>query len=269
MFKKIFQLIIVFIFISTQVGYGAVRPPVSREWKNAFWNGGGTYPQIFADVEIPGRLYLISDVAGAWYSDDYADHWKWMNNGATSVINSSFTQSVKNPALMYILGTKYLEKSTDRGRNWKTAATFTGVKPFKQIAVDPNNSKIVYVAQKNGKISRSTDEAATFQDLFVPFGTNIYATFIYVDKTSTYLFAGSLNSGIVRYRISDGAVDVITLTGTNATHNYDFSTYTDLSGNEHICTGAGLKIACTADLGNNWTYTTDVTCLYNGITSSL
>lgn len=263
MLKKIISLFLVCLLPLT--AFGETLRPVVLEWRNAFWNGGGTYPQIHADVEIPGRYYLVSDVAGMWYSENYGNQWKWMNNGTTSVgntttvINSAFIQSVKNPALMYVLGTEYLVRSKDRGRNWKQVGSFKGVKPFKQLAVDPNDSKIVYVAQRNGKISRSIDEGTTFQDLITPFGTNVYATFLYVDKTSTYLFAGSLNSGILRYKISDGTYTIITLAGPNATRNFDFSAYTDLSGVEHICTGAGLSIACTVDLGDNWSYTATIT----------
>ncbi len=87
------------------------------------------------------------------------------------------------------------------------------------------------------------------------------AQFIFLNKAGTHLFVGrSASSGttFVRYTIATNTLTPITLTGTNATYMIDFDEYVDGSNVEHFCVGAGLKIACTDDDGDNWTYTTNL-----------
>lgn len=85
--------------------------------------------------------------------------------------------------------------------------------------------------------------------------------FIYVSSNGENIIVGrSAASGttLVKYNIAGGTITPITLAGTNATYNRDFSTYVDGSGTENFCVTAGHKIACTADL-STFTYTAETT----------
>ena len=44
----------------------------AQHWEFAGWYGG-CYPDLEPDPSTPGRLYLSSDVAGIWRSDDRGD----------------------------------------------------------------------------------------------------------------------------------------------------------------------------------------------------
>ena len=90
------------------------------------------------------------------------------------------------------------------------------------------------------------------------------STFVYLNKAGTYVFVGrgaASGTTFVRYTIADGTITPITLTGTNASYLEDFATYTDSSNVEHFCVTAGLRIACSSDDGDNWTYTSAVSSL--------
>lgn len=90
-------------------------------------------------------------------------------------------------------------------------------------------------------------------------------SFVYVTSDGLDVFVGRAPSvgstTLVRYTIATDTITPITLTGTNATYNIDFDTYIDGSSVENLCVSAGLKIACTADKGSNWTYTAAVSAL--------
>lgn len=258
MFKKIISLLLVFTMMFGNSAYSLTRPPVSRHWANKFWNGGGTYPSIIPDNEIPGRLYLISDVSGLWTSDDYAESWQYANNKIDQVINHGIKQSIKNPGLLYMVGKTYVEVSQNRARTWTRGASLNTNHTLADevIAIDRETPSTLYVAKSNGVIAKSTNSAASFSDYDTPFASNQEVTFLYIESTNTYMYAGSSSAGMVRYTLADGTKQAITLTGTNALYNWDITTYIDLAGTEHFCTGAGLVIACSTGDGSSWSYTT-------------
>lgn len=256
--KKIKLLLTVFVlFCSSAL---ARDIPVPLHYDPVLWSAGGSYPMIVPDVEIPGRLYLLSDVAGCWVSNDYGETYEWLNKNLDSIYNLALRQSKKNPAYIYMLGKTFLVRSTNRGRTWETMRKFNVVSPrgYKLLEIDPLNEKTVYVATSNGTIQRSVNDGS-FSTYATPFETNISPTFLHIEKTGRYLFVGSANNGLKRYDLTDDSVTTITLTGTNSLRAIDFDYYDDLSGNEHICVAAGLAVACSGDNGENFTYTEPIT----------
>ena len=232
----------------------ATRTPASRHWEASFFGGGGTFPDIFSDYEIANTLYLTSDVSGFLKSSDGAENWSFMNNGVTTIINTTLEQSYYNPDILFGIGNKLL-KSINRGKTWFPIGDYkaTRGKVHKGIAIGRTNPNLVFVALDNGKIMRSTD-GQTFSLYATPFGTNKFASFVYLDPTDSHLIVGSgQNLGMKIYNLSDDSVSDITLTGTNSEYNWDFDTY-KIGGVEHFCVTAGLKIACTTDF-QVWDYT--------------
>ena len=232
------------------------RDPVSRHWENAFFGGAGTFPMVLPDIEIPNKVYLASDVAGNMQTVDAGDNWTYMNYGTTSIINASIAQSEYNPDIMYSLGLKLL-KSTNRGKSWTAIADYKGTRStvYKTIAIGRTNPNIVFVGLDNGKIMKTVNGGASFTEYATPFGANIRITFIYIDPTDSYIIVGGQDAnGMKRYHLTDDSSSTITLTGTNATYNWDYDKY-KVGAVEHLCVTAGLKIACTTDNGDNWTYT--------------
>lgn len=251
-------LILSFLFLAalTQNAF-AVGLPSIRHWENAWWGGGGTFPLITPDLETPNKVYAVSDVAGFFTSSDKGDNWTYSNSGTTTIIDTTFQQSEYNPDIMWILGRR-LVKSINRGQTWTNVASFVGIRGQRTIAIDRNNPNIVYVAISDGTIRKTTDGGTNWTTFATPFSVGELPTFLYINPTSTYLIVGSFTSGMMRYNLSTGSSSAITLSGTNALYNWDYTTYR-IGSTEHFCTGGGLHISCTVDNGDNWTNTADAT----------
>lgn len=259
--KRFFTTLVacLLFFANIPLSTAVNRDPVSRHWENAGFGGQGTFPQIIADKEIPGTLYVASDVSGSFKSTDYAENWSFMNSGTTSIVNANIVQSNKNPDILYSLGLKLI-KSVNRGKTWSAVADYKGTRPnlHKSIAIGNTNTDLVFVGLDNGKIMKTINGGASFTEYATPFGANQRISFLYINADDTYLIAGSYNNlGMVRYHLTDDSSSAITLTGTNATRNWDYDTYTE-SNVVNLCVTAGWKIACTSDNGDNWTYKTAV-----------
>lgn len=235
--------------------------PVSKVWELAGFGGAGAFMHIAVDPDNSNTVYLVSDVSGFLKSTDAGGIWKFSQLGTTSVLNSYFVQAPSDLNTFYMLGNK-ITKSTDRGKTWSQISTLTNAnqrtKGYKVIAVDPNNKDKVYFALSNGTIQKTTDGGASVETYATPFGANIVATFLYIDTSSRYLFVGSEGSGMKRYDLTNDTSINITLSGTNALYNAEYSAYTKNSI-EYLCVGGGLHISCTSNDGATWTNTADVT----------
>lgn len=256
--KKLLIAVLALSFISMNAmnAFATTRAPVSRHWESAFFGGAGAFPMILPDLEITGKVYMVSDVSGSFSSTNSGDQWNFMNVGTTTIINATIAQSEYNPDIMYVLGKKLI-KSIDRGKTWTQVGAYTGKRTtiYKTIAIDRNNPNIVYVGLDNGKIIKTTNGGTTWADYATPFGTNIKPTFLYINKASTYLIVGGqTNYGMIRYHLTDDSSTTLSLTGTNNSYNWDYGEYL-VGSTYHFCVTAGLKIACSTDNGDNWTYT--------------
>ena len=233
--------------------------PVSREWAQAGFGGSGVFPLILSDLTIAGRLYAVSDVAGAFITKDAGAQWDFMNDGVRSFLGASIAQSESNPDIMYMLGTK-ITKSTNRGRTWQNVGDYSGLRPrvHKSIAIDRSNPDLVYVGLTNGNIVKTINGGTSWEVYDNPFGSGQSITFLYINPAGTYLLAGGRDAnGMMLYDLSDDSSSPVTLTGTNATYNWDYDTY-KISSTEYVCVGAGWRIACTDDISSgSWTYTSD------------
>lgn len=246
--------------LNVSMAHATTGLPVSSHWENAFYGGDGAFPIILADREIQNKIYAMSDVSGMHMSTDKGANWGWLNNGTTTVLNNSFAQSEYNPDIMYMAGVTIV-KSANRGNTWTEVATFNSgasSKGFKIIAIDRNNPNIVYIGISDGTIRKTINGGSTWTTFATPFGVNVKPNFLYINKDSTFLIVGSQSSGMIRYDLNVGTSAAITLSGTNALYNWDYSVYTK-DGIEHICVGGGFHISCSDDNGTSWTNTADVT----------
>ena len=238
------------------VGTFASDIPYSREWQNAGFGASGTFPMITADNEVPNKIYMTSDVAGNFYSNDAGDQWRFMNVGTTTILNTAIAQSESNPDVLYSIGKKLI-KSVDRGKSWTTLGTYATRRPasYKVIAINRDDENIFYFATTNGKIYRSLNGGNTIDEYATPFGTNVAVEFLYINPAGTRLVAGNNGQGMVSYNLSTDVATDIDFVNTNGTYNNDFGTY-DNSGTEVFCVTAGTIIKCTSNF-TDWTDTTE------------
>lgn len=252
------KIILLLSLLFCTPAWAVTNIPVSKVWELAGFGGGGTYPMVTYDNVLPDKLYLVSDVAGNFYSNNAGEQWNFMNVGSRTIINSGIAQSVSNPNVMYSIGNKLI-KSVDRGRTWSSVGNFVNVRfqNYKTIAINRNNENIVYVGLRNGKIMRTLNGGATpFEEYATPFGTNRHVSFLYLNPAGTRLVAGSWGFGMVSYDLSTGIATDIDFVNTNGLYNADFGTY-DNSGTEVFCVSAGFHISCTQNF-STWTDRTDV-----------
>ena len=245
---RVFKLLIFLLLVCTNA-YAVPNIPVSRAWEAAGYGGGGTYPQVLPDNEIPDKIYLVSDVAGNFFSNNAGNQWRFMNNGTTTIINTAIAQSQSNPDILYSIG-KALIKSVDRGKSWNTLAQFTAVRPLnhKCIAIKRNDPSVVYVGLSNGKIMKSSNGGKSFSEFGTPFGAGRHVAFLYINEAGTLLVAGSWGFGMVSYDLTEPTptATTISFSGTNNLYNVDYDTY-DNSGTEVFCVTAGYYVSCTDD----------------------
>jgi len=147
-------------------------PPAS--WQPAGW-GGGAFQFATAWHPTDGKvLYLTSDCAGLYRSDNSAKRWEFINNGLRNYAVYCLAVSPAAPDLLYALTDGGLHKSSDRGRNWEYIADSDPKKldicskrdgTVRAIAIDPKNANIVYVGSRTGRLWKTSDGAKTWTEL--------------------------------------------------------------------------------------------------------
>jgi photosystem II stability/assembly factor-like uncharacterized protein len=159
----------------------ALLGPASGEdyaWKNVKVGGGGYIPGlIFSPVE-KGLAYLRSDMGGIYRWDDKTKIWLPLqdNNsepnfrGIESIAPDPVDGAVVYAAVgTYRGGPSAILKSNDRGDHWqlipvsfRMGGNEEGRDLGERLAVDPNNTSILYFGSRYDGLMRSTDKGVTW-----------------------------------------------------------------------------------------------------------
>lgn len=239
------------VFMLVVLSIGANGKPASRDWKNAFWNGGGAFLTTTYDQKVPGRIYALSDVSGLHLSIDGGENWDLSNRGVKTASYAYLHQAQADPNIMYLIGRKFL-RSNNRGRDWVAVQDYSAftTRAFRNIATDRTDASIVFVADQNGRIYRCTEYGVSCSEYDRPV-TNNTIRFLYITQDNRYLIVGFSTTGMLRYDLTNDTSTAITLSGTNALRNWDFSTF-NRDGVEWLCVAAGHNIQCSSNGGGSW-----------------
>lgn len=129
---------------------------LASDWEPAGWSGGGCYTSASWHPHVPDRVYLTSDVAGVWQSDDAGQNWRPLNAGLGSVAVAFIEVSPSDEGFL-AAGTEdglFLYK----GGSWKRLDTaeepmrFVRPKQYRSAAFDPNHSGLLAAGGASGKI---------------------------------------------------------------------------------------------------------------------
>ena len=156
------------------------RSEIQYLWTSSDYGGGGYVTGIIQHPANPDILYIRTDVAGVFMSEDGGRRWKAINNGMTEGYHhnvESFAMSVLKPGVLFRASgearghemVSAIHKTTDGGMTWKLvtarpdffgngATRFYGEK----IGVDPFDGNIVAAASNTKGIWRSNDEGETW-----------------------------------------------------------------------------------------------------------
>jgi len=190
----------------------------ASSWEFQGWYGGGAYPSVAFDPLVKDRLYLSSDVAGLWRSDDAGTSWKPMTKGLNNHYVAAILPSPSVANRVYAATENGLFNSSDGGGEWRACGGFEGGMTFRRpesyrvIALDPSSPAHVFVGTADGKALVSTDSCRSWSPLGStthPFGKKVLINAIALTADRQYLLAGSAK-GVARYSFKEklwGAVD--------------------------------------------------------------
>lgn len=146
----------------------------------AQWQGrgpeGGDIDQLLADPLVPGRVYA-SGHAGIFRSDDGGHHWTPMN-ATVSFSSRQYDLVADNDVPGRLYGMTWdgrLLRSDDAAESWTpTGFELDGLENYffysPMVLIDvPQNSTDLLLSLPQGYLLRSSDNGATFQQVFPPY----------------------------------------------------------------------------------------------------
>lgn len=175
-------------------------------WKFAGWYGGGMYPQIITSPKQEDVVYLTSDVAGIWRSDNKGDQWSFINEGLTNLNVAVFAVAPSNENVLYAGGPDGIFRSDNGGSSWsflnqtkKFKIKFKKPQSYRSIYIDPNDSDKIWAGTQHGEVFFSNNGGKKWKRLGrLPFGKAVVITAVVVDSDRATVFAGS-EFGLVRW----------------------------------------------------------------------
>lgn len=206
----------------------------SYQWRRLPQGDLGFTPGLVANANS-GDVFTRADVGGAYRWDETKGEWRPLLDGfdmekSQYYYVESIATDRLNPNNLYVFagnGTGRILKSTDKGGTWAEL-------PFTQsalgngdwrwagerLAVDPNNSQILYVGTRYNGLWKSTNAGASWtQVAAVPGGdSGAGVTFVVFDQgggtasgASAILYVGVAGGGV--YKSSDGGTSFAPMTG--------------------------------------------------------
>lgn len=236
---------------------------------NANYISGRTNSIAFHPTN-PNLFYIAAAQGGVWKTTDGGVNWTVLTDGLPTLACGDVIVVQSNPDILY-LGTGELNyssdsqygngiyKSTNAGETWFQVASASLVgNRCSQMAVDPSNANIVYMAGNYG-VFKSTDAGAVWNNTNSGSNANCLIInpsapqmiFITTGGTSAGLIKKSTDGGTVWVTLTSGlpasAMGRIQLAMAKSNSNIIYASITASSG------GALLGLYRTTDAGNNWT----------------
>lgn len=162
----------------------SVMTSANYEWNTVPMGGGGYVSGMVMHPTEPDLIYIRTDVGGMYRWNPTDSSWIPLLNHITMAEKNlygidSIAIDPSNPDIVYAAAGKYdywtpsdILKSTDRGETWVRTNLKNGTSDVKmksngdqrdageRIAVDPNNSNIVYFASRFDGLWKSTTAAS-------------------------------------------------------------------------------------------------------------
>lgn len=200
---------------------GGLASAADIRWEFAGWYGGGCYPNITIDPTRKGRLYVTSDVAGLWRSDDNGDTWIFITKGLEDLQVAQVEISPVNPDVLYAATGAGVSVSLDAGDHWVSSDNLKGrikfqrPESYRAILADDADDRSLCVGTLRGEVFCSGDRGRTWRDLRLPSQTQNSSVVVALrrlpDKSG--LLAATSNGISVYKFVSQKWVSTTPLTG--------------------------------------------------------
>jgi photosystem II stability/assembly factor-like uncharacterized protein len=208
-------------------------------WRNVVVGGGGFSPNLIFSRAERGLAYLRTDIGGIYRWDAQAAAWIPLQDGIAEGNYfgiESIAPDPVDPSTVYVAAGMYrrdgaaILRSRDRGAHWdvfpvsfRMGGNEDGRGLGERLAVDPNDTSILYFGSRHDGLMRSTDRGATWSRVrsFPQAGrgapaqgapTNAGVAFVVFDpasgsrgQASRTLFAGVADPGEAHLFRSDDA----------------------------------------------------------------
>lgn len=161
---------------------------------------GAKVYKIFTDPSDPKALYMGTRGQGLFYSYDNGDTWQGTAAMANKYIYALSVDS-RDKCTIYVSDGQNIYKTSDCQRNWELLFSETRItQRFVSLAVDNNDSKIIYGAELGGDVFRSKDAGQSWR-IIKRFDFEL--RHLAVDPlTPNRLYAAAYNHGL--FRSDDG-----------------------------------------------------------------
>ncbi len=171
-------IIAVLILLPVTAGRAAAVDAEDYVWKSVAVGGGGFVPGIVFSHAEKGLAYIRTDIGGAYRWDPAAKNWISLEDniaegnyfGIESIAPDPADPNVVYAAAgTYHWGNAAILRSRDRGTTWKVVPVnfrMGGNEPGRglgeRLAIDPNNTSLLYFGSRHDGLQRSTDGARTW-----------------------------------------------------------------------------------------------------------
>ena len=215
-------------------------------WKNVAVAGMGFVTGLVSHPHEPDLIYARTDVGGIYRWDGSTSSWvQLLDQEHDRYSIESIALDPNNPNVIYAATGAYTRnsdgevlKSADRGKTWAATNLITpagtrvrmgGNEEWRwigeRLAVDPNNSQVIYFGSRLDGLYRSTNGTKSWQAVksFSDKGTKGGIAFVVFDrrsgksaqpspKKSQTLYVGVMGGGV--YRSTNGGTNWVHLTGS-------------------------------------------------------
>ncbi|MGX5820710.1 WD40/YVTN/BNR-like repeat-containing protein [Chitinophaga lutea] len=228
---------------------------LSYNWGNVAIGGGGYVTGIAIHPTTSNRMYIRTDVGGAYRWDGTNQRWVPMLEQLTTIRVDGMALDANAPDRVYLALNDGVYRSDDRGGTWAKvfSTTFDGNGDLRWagecLAVDSLTSTVVYAGTRTDGLYRSTNTGSSWTKIAtVPAGTKGVRTVVTDPSTtvsgrSGIVYAGIPGTGI--YRSTDGGTTFSALSGA------------PVSPNRMVVAGGKLYVAHTTGVtvwnGSAWT----------------
>jgi photosystem II stability/assembly factor-like uncharacterized protein len=157
-----------------------------------------TIGKIFVDQDNPDKLYFgmyatgLNEPAGIWSSQDAGASWMASSQGIDSGVIQvgpmpvqkdwvlAFARSASDPRVFVLITPNALYRSADGAKTWNKLAHEGGPTA---IAIHPSDPQHLFLGEKDGSVSHSTDGGQTWKPLGsgLPVGTDANGKMIEFD----------------------------------------------------------------------------------------